>query len=176
MKRAVLAALCVLVAACGSSSEAAPLPSSTVAVAPSPSTAALDAAAAEVCQTHAWSGLRADARLTEYLPTAEVSADVLASAIRRTCPDVVYEPLSRAETDWCGDGMSFGRNYFKVIAAGVDLGIESFAVVEAGLVSKAANGVELSDYEVELLTAALQTMSESTRFERDWAAACRTTF
>ena len=60
-----------------------------------------------------------------------------------------------------------------VIAAGVNLGIESFIVVEGGLVSRAANGIELTDYEVELLTAELQTMSESSRFERDWAEACR---
>ena len=29
---------------------------------------------------------------------------------------------------------------------------------------------------IELLTAGLQTMSESSRFERDWATACRSTF
>jgi len=62
------------------------------------------------------------------------------------------------------------------VGAGVELDIESFSIVESKLVAKAANGVEMSDYEIELLTAELQTMTESSRFERDWAEACRTTF
>lgn len=73
--------------------------------------------------------------------------------------------------------MSFGRNFFLVVAAGVELGIESFTVVEPALVAKATDrSAELTDYEIELLTAELQTMSESSRFDRDWAQACRSTF
>lgn len=170
----MFAALCGALAACGSSATAAPAP--TTAPVDVPSTAALDAAADEICAAHAWVGLREDAKLETEAAALDATSDVVLSAVRRRCPDTVYEPLSRAEIDWCGDGLSFGRNYFRVIAAGVDLGIESFSIVEAGLVAKAAAGVELTDYEVELLTAELQTMSESSRFERDWAEACRTTF
>ena len=175
MKHLLLAVLVGALTACGSQPAAAPT-STTSAAAPNPSTAELDAAATAICADHSWTGLREDVSFAEEAAAVDATDDVLWSAIRRTCPDTVYAPLSKAEVDWCGDGRSFGQNYFKVIAAGVELDIESFAVVERGLVTRAANGIELSDYEIELLTAELQTMSESSRFERDWAAACRTTF
>ena len=175
MKHLALLALIGVLAACGSQTAAVPA-STTLPATPSPSTAELDALAEEICTEHAWIGIRDDADFSAQAATLEATSDAVLSAIRRGCPDTVYTPLTRAEIDWCGDGRSFGQNYFKVIAAGVRLGIESFAIVEGGLVSRAANGVELTDYEIELLTAELQTMSESSRFERDWAEACRTTF
>jgi hypothetical protein len=175
MKHVMAAALLWLVAACGSQPAAAPS-STTLLAAPSPSTAELDAAADEICRGNSWTGIRDGASFAEEAAVLAVSSDVVLSAVRRACPDALFTPLSQAEVDWCGDGRSFGQNYFKVIAAGVDQGIESFAIVEADLIAKAANGIELTDYEIELLTAELQTMSESSRFERDWAEACRTTY
>ena len=175
MRHLPLLALIGLLAACGSQAAAAPTSTTPLAV-PSLSSDALEAAAGAICADHAWVGIRDDGDFDEQATALEVTPDAVLAAVRRTCPDTVYTPLSRAEVDWCGDGRSFGLNYFKVIAAGVSLGIESFAIVEGGLVSKAANGIELTDYEIELLTAELQTMSESSRFERDWAEACRSTF
>ena len=175
MKHLALLALIGVLAACGSQSAAAPAPTTVPAV-PSPSTDQLDATAEEICADHVWTGIRDDTDFVAQASALDASSDVVLSAVRRACPQTVYSPLSQAEVDWCGDGRAFGLNYFKVIAAGIELGIESFAIVEGGLVSRAANGMELTDYEVELLTAQLQTMTESSRFERDWAEACRSTF
>ena len=109
--------------------------------------------------------------------TLDVEPAYLTQVVRSTCPDAFYEQLSKAEIDWCGDGFGFGQNFFMVVEAGLDLGIASFTVVEPGLLAKATSrSVELSDYEIELFTAELQTMTESARFERDWAEACRATF
>ena len=142
-----------------------------------PSTDAAANAAPAICDEHAWTGIAEPATLAEQAGELGIADEDLVAAVRRACPDVFYEPLSRAEMDWCGDGVSFGQNFFRVVAAGVDLDIESFVVVDPGLISKAASRrAELTDYEIELLTAGLQTMSESSRFERDWAAACRSTF
>ena len=142
----------------------------------SPATAASEAAAAAICDSYAWTGIAEPAALATEAAAIGVAENTLIGTVRRLCPDTFYEPLSRAEVDWCGDGVSFGQNFFRVVAAGVDLGIESFTVVESGLITKAASrSADLSDYEIELLTAGLQTMSESSRFERDWAAACRST-
>ena len=141
-----------------------------------PATNAAAIAAPAICDESAWTGIAEPATLAEQAAELGIADEVLVSAVRRACPEVFYEPLSRAEMDWCGDGVSFGQNFFRVVAAGVDLDIESFVVVDAGLISKAANrSTELTDYEIELLTAGLQTMAESSRFDRDWAAACRST-
>ncbi|MDH3540428.1 MAG: hypothetical protein OEP52_10555 [Acidimicrobiia bacterium] len=140
-------------------------------------TGALEDLAADICRRHAWTGLPASTAFDAEAADLKVAEDVVASAVRRRCPDTIYEPLSRAEVDWCGTGTNFGQNFFRVVAAGVDLGIESFTIVEPALIAKVATrSAELSDYEVELLTAELQTMSESSRFARDWAEACRATF
>ena len=165
----------VVLAACGSPAPAA-TPAPTTAAALPADTSAVDDTAGEICRQHAWTGIRAGVEFTVEADTLGIAGDVLTGAVRRTCPDTWYEPLSQAEIDWCGDGLGFGRNFFTVVAAGVEGGVESFTVVDPGLVSKAAAGRELSDYEIELLTAGLQTMSESSRFDRDWAAACRLTF
>jgi hypothetical protein len=142
-----------------------------------PTAAALDEVAAEVCAQHAWTGLPATTAFKAEAADLGVTEDVVASAVRRHCPDTLYQPLERAEVDWCGTGSNFGQNFFRVVEAGVDLGIESFTIVEPALIAKATSrSAELTDYEVELLTAELQTMSESSRFERDWAEACRATF
>jgi hypothetical protein len=139
--------------------------------------AALEALTTDICAQHAWTGLHAETAFDDEAAQLGVTEDTVATAVRRRCPDTLYEPLSRAEVDWCGTGSNFGQNFFRVVEAGVDLGIESFTIVEPGLIAKATSrGAELTDYEVELLTAELQTMSESSRFERDWAEACRTTF
>ena len=175
MKHLVIMALIGVLAACGSQPAAVPAPT-TLPPVPSPATDELDATAREICTDHAWIGIRDDTDFSDQAADLEATSDVVLSAVRRACPDTVYTPLAPAEIDWCGDGRSFGLNYFKVVAAGVKLGIESFAIVEGGLVSRAADGVKLTDYEIELLTAELQTMSESSRFERDWAEACRSTF
>jgi len=144
-------------------------------VGPSSNSAAI--AAPAICDENVWTGIAEPATLAEQAGELGIADEVLVAAVRRACPDVFYEPLSRAEMDWCGDGVSFGQNFFRVVAAGVDLDIESFVVVDPGLISKAANrSTELTDYEIEILTAGLQTMSESARFDRDWAAACRATF
>jgi hypothetical protein len=141
-----------------------------------PPTADLEAAAQGVCTEHSWVGVRDGSHFSAQAAQFDMSSEQFFAAVRRQCPDTVYRPLSQAEVAWCGDGRGFGQNYFRVVAAGVDLDIESFSIVEAKLIARAANGIELSDYEVELLTAELQTMTESSRFERDWAEACRTTF
>lgn len=139
--------------------------------------AALDVLTTDICAQHAWAGLPAATVFEAEAADLGVTEDTVANAVRRRCPDTFYEPLSRAEVDWCGTGSNFGQNFFLVVEAGVDLGIESFTIVEPGLIAKATSrSAELSDYEVELFTAELQTMSESTRFERDWAEACRSTF
>ena len=143
----------------------------------SPQTSKVDGSAAEICSEHAWVGIAEPAEFTAEAGRLSVEPDVLIRAVRAACPETFYQPLSRAEVDWCGDGKGFGQNFFRVVQAGVGLGIESFSIIESGLVAKATNrNYDLSDYEVELLTAELQTMSESTRFERDWATACRDTF
>jgi hypothetical protein len=140
-------------------------------------TSALEALATDICTQHAWTGLRNTTAFDAEAGELGITEDLVANAITRRCPDTVYEPLSRAEVDWCGTGSNFGQNFFRVVQAGVDLGIESFTIVEPGLIAKATSrSAELSDYEVELLTAELQTMSESSRFERDWAEACRSTY
>jgi hypothetical protein len=141
-----------------------------------PTSGELERVAEDICTRSGWVGIAEPPSFTVESTALGVSDQAVEAAVRRHCPDTFYEPLTTAEVDWCGNGHSFGRNYFKVIAAGVDLGIESFAVVEGALVTKAANGIDLTDYEIELLTAELQTMSESSRFERDWAEACRTTY
>ncbi len=141
-----------------------------------PTTAALDELAADVCTEHAWVGLPETTSFDQEAAPLGATSDVVLAAVRRRCPDTLYQPLSRAEVDWCGTGTNFGQNFFMVVEAGVALGIESFTVVEPGLIAKASARGELSDCEIELLTAELQTMSESSRFERDWAEACRSTF
>ncbi|MGI9649511.1 MAG: hypothetical protein ACR2OI_13445 [Acidimicrobiia bacterium] len=175
-KTALAAAVILVLAACGGSETpgAEPAPSSTAAALPS--TGDLEAAATELCTAAGWVGIREGTGFASEAGLLDVSEDALWAAVRRQCPDTVYRPLTQAEVDWCGDGLGFGQNYFRVIAAGVEYDIESFSIVEATLVNRAANGLELSDYEVELLTAELQTMAESSRFERDWAEACRTTY
>lgn len=175
-KTALAAAVFLVLAACGSGETPLVEPTTSSASVSLPSTGELEAAAAELCTAGSWVGIREGTSLASEAAGLDVSEDVLFSAIRRHCPDTVYRPLTRAEIDWCGDGTGFGHNYFKVIAAGVEFDIESFSIVEATLIRRAANGLELSDYDVELLTAELQTMTESSRFERDWAEACRTTF
>lgn len=140
-------------------------------------TAALEQLADTICTQNAWSGITETAIFEEESASLGVSSEAVSSAVHRRCPDTIYEPLSRAEIDWCGTGSNFGQNFFLVVEAGVDLGIESFTIVEPALIAKATSRTtELTDYEVELFTAELQTMSESSRFERDWAAACRSTF
>ncbi len=142
-----------------------------------PTTAALDEAAEGICAEHAWAGIREPGSFEAEAAALGVTAEAVAAAARRHCPEAFYQPLSKAETDWCGDGRGFGNNFFRVVAAGVDLGIASFTIVEPGLLAKASSrNVELTDYEIELFTAELQTMSESSRFDRDWAEACRSTF
>ena len=175
MKRLVPLVLMAVLAACGSEPAARPA-STTLPAASSPSTDRLAAVAETICLDNAWIGIREDTSFAGPAAELDVASDDVLAAVRRHCPETVYVPLSKAEIDWCGDGLSFGQNYFKVIEAGIGLGVESFVVVEGGLVSRAANGVELTGYEIELLTAELQTMSESSRFERDWAEACRSTF
>jgi len=178
-RRASLAILALVLAACAqvtvettTLSDRA-LPPATVGQV----SADVDPAASEICTEHAWVGIAEPASFADRAAELGVADDVLAAAVRRQCPDTFYEPLSKAEVDWCGDGVSFGQNFFRVVEAGTDLGIESFAVVDPALISRAASRtVELSDYDIELLTAGLQTMSESSRFERDWATACRSTF
>ncbi|NNL68893.1 MAG: hypothetical protein HKO70_02910 [Acidimicrobiia bacterium] len=165
----------VVLAACASAAPAA-TPAPTTAAALPTDTTSVDDAADEICREHAWIGIRAGVEFTAEAEGAGVAPGVLTGAVRRACPDTWYEPLSQAEIDWCGDGLGFGRNFFTVVAAGVDAGVESFTVVDPGLVSKAAAGRELTDYEIELLTAGLQTLTESSRFDRDWASACRLTF
>lgn len=178
-RRASLAILALVLAACAevtverTTLPDRALPPATVEAA----TDAVEATAIEICTEHAWVGIAEPARFADRAAELGVPDDVLAAAVRRHCPDTLYEPLSKAEVDWCGDGVSFGQNFFRVVEAGVDLGIESFAVVDPVLISRAASrSVELTDYDIELLTAGLQTMSESSRFERDWATACRSTF
>lgn len=176
---AMLLAMMSLLGACASVTvETTTLSGGTLAQASDiPTTAAVDELAEEICTQHAWAGIAEPASFTAEAMTIDVAPGPLGLAVRRRCPDTFYEPLSRAEVDWCGTGSNFGQNFFLVVEAGVDLGIESFSIVEPGLIAKAsARGAELSDYEVELLTAELQTMSESSRFERDWAEACRSTF
>lgn len=142
-----------------------------------PTNAALEALATDICAQHAWTGLPAATLFEAEATDLGLTEDAVSNAVRLHCPDTLYEPLTRAEVDWCGTGSNFGQNFFRVVEAGVDLGIESFSIVEPALIAKATNrGADLSDYEVELLTAELQTMSESSRFERDWAEACRSTF
>jgi hypothetical protein len=178
-RRASLAILALVLAACAqvtvetTTLSDRSLPPATVG----PVSADVDPAAAEICTEHAWVGIAEPASFADRAAELGVADDVLTAAVRRQCPDTFYEPLSKAEVDWCGDGVSFGQNFFRVVEAGTDLGIESFAVVDPALISRAAGRtVELSDYDIELLTAGLQTMSESSRFERDWATACRSTF
>jgi hypothetical protein len=152
-------------------SDGTPLPSVEGSTA-----SALEALATDICSQYAWTGLPAATVFEAEAADLGITEDLVASAVRRRCPDTLYDPLSRAEVDWCGTGSNFGQNFFRVVEAGVDLGIESFTIVEPALIGKATSrSVELSDYEVELLTAELQTMSESSRFERDWAEACRST-
>ena len=139
--------------------------------------AALELLATNVCAQYAWTGLPEATVFDAEAADLGVTEDTVANAVRRHCPDTLYQPLSRPEVDWCGTGSNFGQNFFLVVEAGVDLGIESFTIVEPALIAKATSrSAELSDYEVELFTAELQTMSESSRFERDWAEACRSTF
>lgn len=139
--------------------------------------AALDDLATDICAEYAWTGLPAATQFDAQAGDLGVMGDTVASAVRRRCPETLYEPLSQPEVDWCGTGSNFGQNFFLVVEAGVDLGIESFSIVEPALIAKATSrSAELTDYEVEMLTAELQTMSESSRFERDWAEACRSTF
>ncbi len=179
MKRRTLwAVLGLALAACSQVTvETTTLSGGTLAPAnESPATAAADAAAPGICNDHSWVGISEPASFADRAADLGLDEAALTRAVRRLCPEIFFEPLSKAEVDWCGDGVSFGQNFFRVVAAGVDLGIESFAVVQPGTISKAAGRVELTDYEVELLTAGLQTMSESSRFERDWAEACRSTF
>ena len=52
---------------------------------------------------------------------------------------------------------------------------EEYTRLSALIAKATTRSAELSDYEVELLTAELQTMAESSRFARDWAEACRST-
>lgn len=165
----------VVLTACASAAPAA-TPSPTTVVALPTDTSAVEDTAEEICRDHAWTGIRAGVVFTVEADAIGISGDVLTGAVRRACPGSWYEPLSQAEIDWCGDGLGFGRNFFTVVGAGVEAGVESFTVVDPALVSKAAAGRELTDYEIELLTAGLQTMTESSRFDRDWAAACRLTF
>jgi hypothetical protein len=167
----------LLLAACAQVTVETTTPSGANLAPPSesPTTAALEEAASEICARHAWIGIREPAPFTDGAAGLGVTPDVLDAAVRRRCADSFYQPLSRAEADWCGDGLGFGRNFFLVVTAGVDLGVESFTIVEPGLVARASRGAELTDYEIELLTAELQTMTESSRFERDWATACRAT-
>jgi len=178
-RRASLAILVLALAACAQVTvETTTLSDRALPPAPAGAdTAAVDAAAGEICTEHAWVGIAEPVSFADQAAELGFAEDALTAAVRRNCPDTFYEPLTKAEVDWCGDGVSFGQNFFRVVEAGVDLGIESFAVVDPALIARAASRtVELSDYEVELLTAGLQTMSESSRFERDWAAACRSTF
>ena len=142
-----------------------------------PTDAALHELASDICTQHAWTGLPTGTVFEDEASDLGVTEDTVSNAVRRECPDTFYEPLSRAEVDWCGSGSNFGQNFFHVVEAGVELGIESFSIVEPALIAKATSrSAELSDYDVEMLTAELQTMSESSRFERDWAEACRSTF
>jgi len=173
---ALAAAVLLVLAACGGGETPAAPPAPSSSLAALPGTAELDAAAQEVCTDHSWVGVREGSTFSAQADELGISNDAFLAAVRRQCPDTVYRPLSQAEIDWCGDGHGYGQNYFRVVGAGVELDIESFSIVESKLVAKAANGVEMSDYEIELLTAELQTMTESSRFERDWAEACRTTF
>lgn len=172
----LLFAVLLLLGACASTTVefeplATPLPDDTAGV------EELAGIAADLCLRHAWVGIAEPGLFPAEAAELGVEPARLTHAVRAECPDTFYEPLSKAEVDWCGDGRGFGQNFFLVIEAGLDLGIESFTVVEPGLLAKArSRSAELDDYEVELLTAELQTMTESSRFERDWAAACRSTF
>lgn len=175
MKRLIFALLLIL-GSCSSVTVETGRLTGTTAV-ENPSTTQVEAAAGEICARHVWVGIPEPAEFLEEATEMSVDPVILTLAVRRQCPNTIYRPLSRAEVDWCGDGLGFGQNFFAVIAEGVDLGIESFTVVEPGLLAKATNrNYELTDYEVELFTAELQTMTESSRFERDWAEACRATF
>jgi hypothetical protein len=177
--RALIAALCLVFTACTQVTvETTTLSDRALPPADAATTGlAAEEAAAGICEANAWAGMPEPATFAGPASELDVDEEALAAAVRRRCPDLFYEPLSRAEIDWCGDGVSFGQNFFRVVQAGVDLGIQSFAVVDPGLISKAAGRTaELSDYDIELLTAGLQTMAESSRFERDWAEACRSTF
>lgn len=178
-KRTILAVSALLLGACAQVTvETTTLSGGSMAV-PSedPAASRVRETAGRICEEHAWIGIEEPASFGEAAAEIEVEPAVVAAAVRRECPESFYQPLSRSEADWCGEGMSFGRNFFLVVAAGVELGIESFTVVEPALVAKATDrSAELTDYEIELLTAELQTMSESSRFDRDWAQACRSTF
>lgn len=179
MKRLVLA-LAVLASACGGS-EAAPtteaLPS--VSTTTAADTSALDNRAIELCASGAWTGI-ADTLFQAELdarPIEGATAAVLERAVRSVCPDSIYTPLSQAEIDWCGDGVNFSVNFFKVVEAGIDLGLPSFRMVEPDLLSKVTRpGSQPSEYELELISLELESMTGTSGFARDWAAACRSTF
>jgi hypothetical protein len=176
---AVIIAAALVVGACAEASvETSQMSGGTLLPSVEGSTAStLEALATDICAQNAWTGLPEATVFEAEAADLGITEDLIASAVRRRCPDTLYVSLSRAEVDWCGNGSNFGQNFFRVVEAGVDLGIESFTIVEPALISKATSrSAELSDYEVELLTAELQTMSESSRFERDWAEACRSTF
>ena len=147
-----------------------------VPAAENPSTIALEAAADAVCTDKAWVGIAEPGSFADEADALGVTPGLMSAAVRRRCPGTFYKQLSDAEVGWCGDGLHFGSNLLLVVEAGIDLGIESFSIVEPGLVAKASKASgDLTDYEIELLTAELQTMIESSRFERDWAQACRST-
>lgn len=178
MKRLALS-LVVLAAACGGSStspttEALPSVSITTIAQPS----AIDVRAADLCAAGAWTGIAETSFQAELdaRPIDGVTAAVLSHAVRATCPDSVYTPLSQAEIDWCGNGIDFSVNFFNVVEAGIDLGLPSFRMVEAGLLAKVTRrGSDPSEYELELIAAELETMVSTSGFARDWAAACRST-
>ena len=172
----LLAALVLVLGACSSVTvETTTLSGSVPPV--TTATTEVDSTAQDICQERVWVGIPEPGLFPAEADNLSVEPAFLTQAVRSRCPDTFYEPLTKAEVDWCGDGFGFGQNFFMVIGAGLDLGIESFTVVEAGLLAKATSrSAELSDYEIELFTAELQTMTESSRFERDWAEACRATF
>ncbi|MDH3606716.1 MAG: hypothetical protein OER12_06945 [Acidimicrobiia bacterium] len=177
----LLAALVLVLGACSSVTVETASLSGDIPAQPNPpatsNAVATNAAADEICAERVWVGIPEPASFDDEAAALSVEPALLTQAVRTTCPENFYEPLSKAEVDWCGTGLGFGQNFFLVIEAGLDLGIESFTVVERGLLAKAkSRDVELSDYEIELFTAELQIMTESSRFERDWAEACRTTF
>lgn len=166
-----LTALSLIGSACGDGdSDAARFPAITASPVPT-LPLALQSAVDTTCQLGFWEGIAEGS----FHDGDGYTASELRSAVWLVCPDYIYEPLSPAEVTWCGNGYEFSRNYFNVIEAGIEAGIPSFRVVEPHLIAKARRGARLNDHETELLQAEIESMTNASGFDWDWARACRLT-
>ena len=166
----------LLLVACGDRMVDSPAALPPVTPSPAPTLVDLAAeAAAGVCHQGTWTGIPTDS-FEELADGGDYSAGALHGAVITRCPNLVYGPLSDAETTWCGNGYEISRNYFNVIEAGIELELPSFSVVDASLLAKAKARKQLSEYEFDLLNAELEAMSKAPGFDWDWSRACRSTF